>query len=217
MTEQEQTESLFTQIRSAHRLLASYYQRLLPSIERVASPLGVDFYFWLPREFDRPKQLTSSPFDAWKWDMLPGISTYYTFKKVEDVNKLRMGEYLISFWVISDTGVSSEEMNNVEADGLSLPMSVEDADSIIRVGVFTPFKEVDTNWYYNVWNPCPHPEYVALNAEPIVAKDVGGYPVVSCGVELPISQLITEKGIQELTDKLAVCRDKALQHAQAIS
>ncbi|WP_299020925.1 hypothetical protein [uncultured Photobacterium sp.] len=212
-----QTDELCTQIRTAHRLLAGYYQRLLPSIEQAAKELGLDFYFWLPREFNRPGRLTSNPFEAWQWDMLPGLSTYYTFKKVEDVNKLRVGEYLVSFWVISDSGVSSEAMKGVQADALSLPTSVQDADSIIKIGIYTPYKNVDQNWFHKVWYPCPHPEYVGLDQSPIVSEDKQGYPIVSCGFQVPISRIMTNEGIEEIVAKTGLLRDEALNLASKLS
>ncbi|MEZ8688757.1 hypothetical protein AB6D53_14095 [Vibrio splendidus] len=49
-----QTEGLFTQVRTAHRLLAAYYQRLLPTLEQIAHSVNTEFYFWHPVRFDKP-------------------------------------------------------------------------------------------------------------------------------------------------------------------
>jgi len=217
MSDVTNTDELFIQIRTAHRFLASYYQRLLPTIEQIATQLELDFYFWLPREFERPSQLTTNPFERWQWDMLPALSTYYTFKRVEDINKLRFGEYLISFWVISDTGVSSDEMNGVQADALLLKKRPEDSESIMKIGVFTPYKEKDTNWYRNIWSPCPHPQYVALDEEAKITKDADGYPVVSCGFQVPIAKLMTDDGIKKIIEKTQTVRDQALLYAKEVA
>ncbi|GLO63294.1 hypothetical protein MACH09_38020 [Vibrio sp. MACH09] len=217
MSDATNTDELFTQIRTAHRFLAAYYQRLLPTIEQIATQLELDFYFWLPQKFDRPSQLTTNPFNKWQWDMLPALSTYYTFKKVEDINKLRLGEYLITFWVISDTGVNNNEMNDVQIDALSLKERPEDSESIIKIGIFTPNEEQDTNWYRNIWSQCPHPQYVEINEEPIVTKDADGYPIVSGGFQVPITKLMTDDGIKQIINKTQTLRDQALLFAKEVA
>ncbi|WP_439147416.1 hypothetical protein [Vibrio sp.] len=205
-------EDLFSQVRTAHRLLAAYYQRLLPTIEQLGKALELDFYVWEPKEFARPTRFTTSPFDGWQWDMLPALSTFYVFKSVKDVNKVRVGEYLVEIIIDSDTGVQSEVANGNQPDGIALPTSVEDAQSVLKISVYTPFENQDCNWYHKVWSVCDHPFY---SDEPTPKKDDSGYPVVTCGFELPLSALLEKEAVESIASKAREYIDAALIFAQS--
>lgn len=206
----ENKDDLFLQIRTAHRLLAAYYQRLLPTIEQISKELELDFYVWTPKEFARPSKLTTNPFENWQWDMLPALSTYYVFKNVEDVHKLRIGEFLVEFMVDSDTGVVSDAANGGQPDGLSLPISVEEALSLLKVSIYTPFRDENANWYYKVWNCCQHPKF---NDSPLPQIDPDRYPIISCGFELPMSDLLEEDAVRKIASKTREFIDSALTAA----
>ena len=213
----ETQDDLLVQIRTAHRLLAAYYQRLLPSIEKIATQLGSDFYFWEPYKFARPAQRTSNPFSKWAWDMLPAMSTIYVFKNVKEESSIAISDYLISFYVDSDTGVDEEEMNRFEADGLSLTVSVQEAESMVKVGIYTPFKSEQLHWYSNIWSQGAYPTYHTFDAQNQQTKDINGCPIVSSGFEVSVSQLMTEDGIKQLAVKIEQCLADALQHAKSIA
>ncbi|MCG6307879.1 hypothetical protein K6U49_04495 [Vibrio alginolyticus] len=205
----ENKEDLFLQIRTAHRLLAAYYQRLLPTIEQISKELELDFYAWTPKEFARPSKLTTNPFDNWQWDMLPALSTYYVFKNVEDVHKLRLGEWLVEFMVDSDTGVDSGAANGAQPDGLLLPISVEEAQSLLKVSIYTPFNNENANWY-KVWNRCQSPKF---NDSPLPQVDPDRYPIISCGFELRMSELLEEDAVSHIASKTREFIDSALTAA----
>lgn len=195
--EHNDKDALFTQVRSAHRLLAAYYQRLLPTIEQIAIGLDVDFYVWLPKEFRRPAQLSTNPFDRWQWDMLPGLSTYYLFKQVENTNKLRVGEYLVEFLVDSDSGVDSDIANGDQPDALKLPVGIADAKSTFTISIYVACKNQDRDWHRDIWNSCAPAN---LCEQPGPTRDVNG-SVVSCRFEIPLAELL-EEGAEEKVIKL---------------
>ncbi len=60
ITNDQNEEDLFLQIRTAHRLLAAYYQRLLPTIEQIANELDLKFYCWLPSEHEKPGNFSTN-------------------------------------------------------------------------------------------------------------------------------------------------------------
>jgi hypothetical protein len=213
----ETQDDLLIQIRTAHRLLAAYYQRLLPSIEKIANQVGSDFYFWEPYKFARPAMRTSNPFSKWAWDMLPAMSAIYVFKNVKNESSIAIDDFLISFYVDSDTGVDNEEMQRSEMDGLALSMPVTQAQSMVKIGIYTPFKNENLHWHANIWSQGAYPDYQAFDADNNSAKDANGQPMVSSGFEVSVSQLMTEDGIQQLTAKIEQCLACAIQYAKSIA
>ncbi|MCL1047517.1 hypothetical protein L2737_19635 [Shewanella electrodiphila] len=208
-----ETDELFTQVRTAHRLLAAFYQRLLPSIEQIAKGLDVDFYTWSPKEFGRPAQLSTNPFDRWGWDMLPALSTYYVFKHVEDNNKVRVGEYLVEFLVETDTVVKSDLANGAEPDALNLPQNVGDAKSTLKISVYAPCENSESNWHHNVWNECEnHP--ACETPEPIKDPDTA---VVYCGFEVPLADLMKDGAVDVLIARAQEFIDITVEQAKSLS
>ncbi len=206
------SDDLFVQIRTAHRLLAAYYQRLLPTIEQIAKGLDVDFYFWIPKEFNRPCQLTSNPFSRWKWDMVPALSTYYVFKNVKDVNQIRVGEYLVEFLVESDTGVASDIANRNEPDALNLPTSVDDASSILKISIYAPYQDEDKNWYNHLWNPCD----VAFSTDFPAPKKDNEMFVVSSALEIPLSELLRDDAVETVVKRVKEYIQATVELAQSL-
>lgn len=192
------SDDLFLQVRTAHRLLAAYYQRLLPTIEQIAKDLDTDYYFWTPKEFDRTCQLTSDPFSRWKWDMLPALSTYYVFKNVKDVNQIRVGEYLVEFMVDSDSGVASDIGNGNEPDALNLPTSVDDASSILKISIYAPYQDEDKNWYHYLWRSC---DFASSTEFPKPQKDKEML-VVSSAFEIQLSSLLQDNAVDTVVNRV---------------
>ncbi|WP_300480111.1 hypothetical protein [Shewanella sp.] len=213
----ETQDELLIQIRTAHRLLAAYYQRLLPSIEKIANQLGSDFYFWEPRKFARPASRNSNPFSKWAWDMLPAMSAIYVFKNINNESSITIDDFLISFYVDSDTGVDEEEMKRGEMDGLALSIPVTQAQSMVKIGIYTPFKNENLHWHSSIWCQGAFPDYQAFDAAHNSAKDINGQPIVSSGFEVSVSQLMTEDGIQQLTAKVEQCLARTILHAKSIA
>lgn len=205
--EQINSDDLFRQIRTAHRLVAAYYQRLIPTLDDIIHQLGIEFYAWIPSEFDAPCRLTTDITNKWQWDLLPGISTRYLFKSFEDPNQVKVGEYLIEFFVISDTGVLKDKDPNkhiTQPDALNLPLSVNDARSVLRVQLYTPFKDQNKNWYYDIWNNCKDPN---LTEEPCVAMIAEHINCCISGFEVPLAQLIEENSVEVIVKRIVQHKD----------
>ncbi|MGB0893367.1 MAG: DUF883 domain-containing protein [Parashewanella sp.] len=203
-------DELLQQVRTAHRLLAAYYQRLLPSIERIATELDTKYYFWKPDKFNSPSA-TSNPFIKWKWDLLPAISTLYMFENIDNGKSIKIGDYLVSFSVDSDTSV---KVGKTEPDGLELPKSIDTAESLICIGIYTPFTNEQSHWRFDIWEKGAYPDYQDINTPFNCIPDVKGCSIVSCGIKVSISQLMSEKGIEALISRLQELLDDALKTAK---
>jgi len=71
----DQAELLVTQVQHAHRLLAGFYQRILPAIDNLAGHYNATFWYWEPSEFSRPCGASIRPSSKWAWDFLPLVAT----------------------------------------------------------------------------------------------------------------------------------------------
>ncbi len=72
---------LLLQVQIAHRLCAGFYQRFLPTLERIAMDAGFDsFRDWRPTETSRPASSRAWPGRYWAWDLLPMYAAEFTFQ-----------------------------------------------------------------------------------------------------------------------------------------
>ncbi|CAM3187655.1 hypothetical protein [Vibrio rarus] len=185
-------EAILLQMRTAHRILVGYYQRLLPCIEKIARELDADFYYWGPKDNTFPRSNTN-PFQRWQWDLLPAMNGRYLFKNIDDTSKTKSGDYVVEFLVINDDGYLSEH-RNVEPDALSLNISVEKANSILRVGIYTALEDSGNN-FYSLWEHLDYPKY-SKDGNTIEINQQKGFAVG--GVEIPIIKLVQEEGLAEV-------------------
>lgn len=205
------TDQLFLQIRTAHRLLAAYYQRLLPTIEQIAKGVALDFYAWAPKDFARPGQRSTNPFDRWSWDLLPALSTHYVFGGFNDANKVEIGEYLVDFTVESDTGVINN--SSIEPDGLTLPINVNDAKSLLSINVYVPYQAGPMNWYENIWFAC---ESAKISEEPLPQTDPY-VKLVSSGFRVPLDELFLEGSVDVLVKRTQAFIGAAVDKAKSLA
>lgn len=189
------SDDLFVQVRTAHRLLVAYYQRLHPKLNELATEADVTFDFWTPQLFDKPAR--ANPFKKWQWDLLPAAVTRYVFKRVVEPAKVTQGDYTLEFIVINDTGITKEKGKG-QPDALKLPQSVESAESLLRVGIYRAYQESD-NDYFSEWNSLAYPSYVDSG---VCQRDKR---FLTIGFEVPISQLMTEEGFNAVKGKIAEC------------
>lgn len=187
------TDDLFLQVRTAHRLLAAYYQRLHPKLDALATQADATFDFWTPQLFEKPAR--ANPFKKWQWDLLPAAVTRYVFKRVADTSKVTQGDYTLELIVINDTGIVKEKGKG-QPDALKLPQDVESAQSLLRVGIYRACEESSKD-YYAEWNSLAYPSYADSDA---YQRDKG---FVTIGFEVPIAQLMTEEGFNAANEKIA--------------
>ncbi|MDN3614247.1 hypothetical protein ACFFUS_15155 [Vibrio gallaecicus] len=186
-----QPEDLFTQVRTAHRLLAAYYQRLLPTLEQIAHSVNTEFYFWHPVRFDKPGK---NPFKKWQWDLLPATNTRYVFKQFSNYGAVTLNDYIVEFIVINDSGVNDEEYQ-AQPDALKLKIPVSEAESVLRVAIYRAVVE-KVGDFYQLWEAGSYPNYCD-SAE--VEQD---NLFLKYGFEVPLDSLLTEEGVEAITARI---------------
>jgi len=187
-----ETDDFFVQVRAAHRLLAAYYQRLLPTIEQIAHDANTEFYFWSPVRFNKPGR---NPFKKWQWDLLPAESTRYVFKHISDESKVTINDYIVEFIVINDSGINDEQCKG-QPDALNLKVSVYDAQSILRISIYRAIASIDTD-FYKQWESGRYPNY---NSAVEIESDNG---FIKFGFEIPVGSLMTDSGVMSIKETIA--------------
>lgn len=186
---------LLMQVRTGHRLLAAFYQRLYSNLNKLVSELELSFYVWRPMHFDRPAALNKNPFEKWQWDLLPAMSSYFIFKTDFDNNKIVPGHCLVEIKVDLDTAVDGKSDVGGQPDALGIKTSIEESTSILSVRVYSPYQEIAGNWYYDLWAKCSN---ASLSTEPL---ELDGFPVLATGFEIDIEELLEPEGLNNLIEK----------------
>lgn len=106
--QQQDFDDLVSQAQVAHRLLAGFYQRLLPTINQVAQQLQLNFYDWEPTVTSWPCRKSSNPADSWTWDMLPMMAHTQRFMRSEN-RQSAVGDITLDFFVTFDSNYSDDE------------------------------------------------------------------------------------------------------------
>ncbi|MEZ9628569.1 hypothetical protein AB4304_03565 [Vibrio breoganii] len=193
MTNQS-SDDLFVQVRTAHRLLAAYYQRVLPKIEQVALDVNANYWFWNPYRFGSPGQTNANPFKKWQWDLLPAVSSRYVFKSVSKLEVLTKGDYIVEFLFLNDSGVE-QDFGRSQPDALKLEQNVEQATSTLKIGIYRAI-ESNEQGFEPQWNSVDYPNYD--NKDECQSDGL----FVTAGFEVPLSDLMADNGVQEVKEKI---------------
>ncbi len=214
VTETINEDDLFVQIRTAHRLLAAYYQRLLPTIEAIAKNLELNFYAWQPSEYDVPCRFATNIFERSQWDLLPANCTQYLFFSAQNKSQLKAGEYMLEFHIISDSGILKENLNSAphQADALNLSINEKQAQSLLRVNLYAPSQDSQGYWYDDLFRNSQKPNY---STPPCILKNNSKIPSYATGIELPLAKLTKDNAIQTITNEVQDLRDELLQVIQS--
>ena len=208
----ESTE-LLLQVRSAHRLLAAYYQRIFQLLTDVTGDerLGLNYYLWQPSDFARPSQLTTNVFNRAAWDLLPGMNTNYLFHTAQDINKQQPKEWLLDIHILSDKSIHEDQTMDAFDDALSLSVSPASSTSVLRCYFFTASKEASLNWFRGIW--CAYP-YNECTSEPKPESIDEDGNIFTCGFEMPLDELTGENAKEILVEKIIQFKTALLRETQ---
>lgn len=201
-----ETEELFLQVRTAQRLLAAYYQRLLPAIEKLAKEFDTDFWFWRPCRFSNSAR---NPFSNWQWDMLPAAIPRYEFKHVNKFDRVTKGDFILEFIVMHDTGIRDEKMHS-QPDALNLAVKVEDAKSLLKLCIYRAYCDQSKS-FEPAWNMAEYPKPSHYY------HCVLDHDFVTTAFEEPIASFLTEEGIENLKFKIATSLQRTLEYVPPLN
>jgi hypothetical protein len=201
-------KALFNHVRTAHRLLASYYNRIHQLISDVSSDerLGLEFFVWEPTAFSRPCRRTSNILERWSWDLLPGVATQYIFLQGTAEKPQRPGEWLLVMYIVSDTGVIDEKMEG-DVDATELSISADDAHSVLRCYLVAPHRELDQYWVDDIWDTIDYPKCTAV---PKIQCMDNEQQIHASAFEMPLEELTDKNSADELVQKIIAYRDVVL-------
>ncbi|MEY8201259.1 MAG: hypothetical protein RPS47_18635 [Colwellia sp.] len=213
------TNNMFQQVRTSHRLIAAYYQRLMPLLGQVTHELDLKFYRWDSLQVPALTPGSENPFDDWSLALVPSYSPYFLFRsnrlKSRKTNTAVIGEFLLCIAVINDSGVYhsnilARDYDEGEIDMLEVSPPVEKSNSILRVALFTPCSNQDLQWETNIWDDTSWPEFsdTPISTRPDLEKY--GY---TNGFETPISSLMEDDGVESLVEKITLFKDDLLRTA----
>ncbi|MFH0267299.1 hypothetical protein [Vibrio rumoiensis] len=196
--ETQNVDELFLQVRTAHRLLAAYYQRLLPTVEQIASNNGTNFWFWYTCRFSKTAR---NPFSNWKWDMLPASIPSYVFKSIDSFESVKKGDLILEFIVINDSGIR-DEPRRPEPDALNMQVNVNEAKSLLKINIYKAYRD-QSGKFEAVWDQVAYPK---VNDSYQCSLDDS---FVTTAFEVPLSELLTEDGVNRINERITTSIRKA--------
>jgi hypothetical protein len=93
-----------------------------------------------------------------------------------------------------------------QPDALKLPLGVNEAQSVLRVGLFTPYKNRRVDWYSDFYYECDDPQWGGeFHAEK--QESARGY---MCGLEIPLSELVEDNAVSNISARIIDFKDQLL-------
>lgn len=120
-------DGLVRQTQIAHRLVAGFYQRLLPTIKQLAQQLELTFGEWEPYVTKRPCQKSQDPTSRWAWDMVPMMASSHSYLRTNG-NTSEVGDVALDLYIFLDNNYSDQDWEQwgvgegLEPDAIQLPI-----------------------------------------------------------------------------------------------
>jgi hypothetical protein len=131
----EEAGTLIAQQQVAHKLLAGFYQNILPSFDKLAGECGYVFSYWRPSLTNRPCQARTNPSSKWIWDFLPLYASTFEYKMLEEPAKAQPGNCVLIFRLFCDEGFREEYRT-----GYVDPVDLESKEGSIELMVYRCIK-----------------------------------------------------------------------------
>lgn len=198
--DKNEVENMLAQVRTAHRLVAAYYQRLFPQLEKLFDGLGLDFYYWGNTEFSSSPRGNHNPLKRWGWDFIPGCNAFFTFLtpgvKGQSKGEARKGDFFVGLHLVTDSALESGSgRHKTEPDALNLDIPTGEAESYLRITVYKATSEEPVSWWHDIWKQTDWPE---LSAEPYPEVAEENVPCLFSGFDYSIADFIQTEGVEKL-------------------
>ena len=211
-TELQEERQALKQVRTAHRICAAYYQRVLPLIERATERLDLNFKSWESWAFAFPSS-RSSPFQKWEWDQLPMLNPRFTFTGITGSDPST--GYLVTVLLVTDSLVTLETRGLQPPgprgpDAAQVGKGGDSGESRIDVFVFYPAEPISEERVTSIRpeRGNENPDHL-LESGAVEAWDEGRYRVAAGSI--PIERLMDDSGPDTLANHIDETRDRARQ------
>lgn len=128
----EDIAHLVDQVQIAHRLCVGFYQRLLPSIQEVATALECSFCSWNPAETNRPAGQYVAPQDKWAWDLVPMFATQHVYERVAG-DFASQGDLSLTFTIYLDENFKKSQRKKLGIKGQPDPINLPKGGATVEV------------------------------------------------------------------------------------
>ena len=211
-TETQEEREALKQVRTAHRICAAYYQRILPLIERATEELDLKYESWRNWAFSFPSR-RSSPFQKFEWDQLPMLNPRFTF--TGSTGSEPSTGYLVTVLLVTDSLVT-HETKHAQPQGPRGPDAAQvgtrgdSGESRIDVFVFYPAEPIPEERVTSIRpeRGNENPDHL-LESGAVEAWDEGRYRVAAGSI--PIERLMDDSGPDTLANHIDETRDRARQ------
>ena len=209
-TEIQEERQALKQVRTAHRICAAYYQRILPLIERATEELDLKYERWGSWAFSFPSR-RSSPFQKWEWDQLPMLNPRFTFTGTTDGDSST--GYLVTVLLVTDSLVTHETKHDQPPgprgpDAAQVGMSGDPGESRIDVFVFYPKEPIPEEEVISILpkKGTRHPDHLLRSG---AVENWGDERYRAAASSIPIERLMNDSGPETLANHIREIRDRA--------
>lgn len=152
-----QTEKLVEQLGQAHRLVAGFYQRILPLFDQIAQEsIDATFWYWKPSENGRPCARSTRPSSAWAWDYIPLFASTHGYR-TWDGGKARSGDMSLAFRLYVDDAIRDGSPQRLGRKGEPDPLRLEKGNAVVEVHLFRCSKDSEHS-FDTLWDKIPWPQ-----------------------------------------------------------
>ena len=151
------------QVQVAHRVCAAFYQRLLPTLDKIARDSDFSFWEWGPAETDRPCRSGTDPNSKWAWDMLPMFALQIRYRRF-DAGPATAGDGAFSLRIYLEDSFRKERRPKGmgEVDAMELPQGSATVDVHLHRSTAPNDKTFEELWRdrkepsdkHDKWEPC---------------------------------------------------------------
>ncbi|KTA75565.1 hypothetical protein [Aeromonas salmonicida] len=198
-----QTEKLVEQLGQAHRLVAGFYQRILPLFDQVAQEtIDANFWYWAPSENSRPCSKHTRPSSAWTWDFIPMFASTHAYRTWNGSRAL-CNDMTLAFCLYIDDAIKADSPQRLGRKGEPDPLRMELGNAIVEVYLFRCNKDsehsFDTLWDNIPW-PYPTEQWTAADE----------YPEIEFYVrQVPLAELLSDATV--VTRWIKTCLDQVVK------
>ncbi|MGY3942203.1 hypothetical protein [Aeromonas tecta] len=152
-----QTEQLVEQLRQAHRLVAGFYQRILPLFDQIAQEsIDATFWYWKPSENGRPCSGSSRPSSSWVWDYIPLFASTHGYR-TWDGDKARAGDMTLALRLYIDDAFKKGSFQRGNSKGMPDPLELKMGKAVVEVNLFRCTQDSELH-FDELWSDIPWPE-----------------------------------------------------------
>lgn len=144
----EDAENIVGQLQQAHRVSVAFYQRILPTFDKIANDLGCSFLGWEPIYTSMPRKgKNNQPSQSWAWDYIPLFASSHSYRSVKSEKRSVPEDFGVVFYLLVDDGFSEEVVDKGEPNPIDLPIG----KGVVQVGIYRPRSQINKP-FEELWN-----------------------------------------------------------------